>query len=127
VFFYRQGTGELFDEDTLISTGYSGHGEGKNNTEMQDRHDVGPLPCGVWTMHRAEHVDAPGPHGPFTLRLTPNEGTDTFGRDSFLCHGDSKEHPGDASLGCMIQARKIRERLDAAVEAGDDQLTVTAE
>jgi hypothetical protein len=46
-----------------------------------------------------------------------------FGRTGFLIHGDSLQHPGRASNGCIILPRPIRDRIAAS---GDDQLTVVA-
>src|ERR1035438_5538324 len=34
--------------------------------------------------------------------LTPESGTNTFGREGFLIHGDSVQNPGTASHGCII-------------------------
>ena len=64
-----------------------------------------------------------GPHGPFVLRLTPAPTNEMFGRDGFLIHGDSIEHPGSASHGCIILPRAIRE---AIAKSDDDTLHVVA-
>lgn len=40
--------------------------------------------------------------GPMTMRLTPMKGTDTFGRDGFLIHGDKMSVNHTASNGCII-------------------------
>ena len=117
---YSQSTGHLLDPNgSLLSVGYSGRGEGLNAPEYQNVPDVGPLPQGAWEI--GEPYDSPD-HGPYVLPLTPLEGTETFGRTAFKCHGDEKEHPGEhlASLGCMIQARFARialwERNDHILE-----------
>lgn len=92
----------------LVGIGYSGHGYGKNNPSMQDVKGVGPIPCGRYII--SEPFDSPK-HGPYCLRLTPMEGTNTFGRDGFLIHGDSIIHPGMASEGCIVALRSVRELI----------------
>ncbi len=34
-----------------------------------------------------------------------------FGRSGFLIHGDSVSHPGEASEGCIILDRNVRETI----------------
>ena len=119
---YSQKTGDLEQDGSHVATGYSGAGEGKNNPVLQSVRNVGPIPAGDWTIA--------GPpiniedHGPYVLRLTPSADTDTFGRSGFLMHGDSKEHPGCASEGCVILPRPIREQV---WESGDRDLQVVAQ
>jgi hypothetical protein len=108
---YEQKTGRLLLDDALFGQGYSGFGPGKNNPEMQEEAGIGPLPCGVYAI--SEAVEESTTHGPFVLRLTPFKATNTFGRSGFLIHGDSKEHPGLASHGCIILPRSVREAIHA--------------
>jgi hypothetical protein len=105
--FYDQQRGEAKLGDVVFS-GYSGAGEGKNNPAMQTVHNVGPIPRGVWRM--GTPYDSPHT-GPYTVPLTPEPGTETFGRADFRIHGDSKTAPGTASHGCIILARAFREKL----------------
>lgn len=113
---YIQKTGELHSlAYGVISSekeiGYSGHAEGKNNPGMQNVHDIGPIPRGFWHIGPA-HDD---PHtGPITMDLIPYPGTETFSRDLFRIHGDSKSDPGNASHGCIILPRNIREMIAAS-------------
>jgi len=58
------------------------------------------------------------------LKLNPAPSTDTHGRGGFLMHGDSKEHPGSASHGCVILPRAVREEV---WNSGDRELEVVAE
>jgi hypothetical protein len=58
------------------------------------------------------------------LKLNPAAATETFGRSGFLMHGDSKEHPGCASHGCVILPRAVREQVWTS---GDSDLEVLAE
>jgi hypothetical protein len=57
------------------------------------------------------------------LRLEPEPDTDTFGRAGFLMHGDSGAHPGEASEGCIIMPRNVRE---AVWTGGDHELEVVS-
>src|SRR5262249_34430999 len=101
---YQQSTGYLFNDHGLLGQGYSGNSRGLNNPDMQQVPDVGPIPCGEWYMEAAiEHTE----HGPVTIPLTPEPGTETYGREGFLVHGDLKEQAGQylASKGCVILPR----------------------
>ncbi len=119
---YTQKTGELQRDGTHIAVGYSGARAGKNNPEMENVHNIGPIPRGDWTI-----VGPPvntAEHGPFVLRLDPAAGTQTFDRNGFLMHGDSIESPGCASQGCVIMPRSVREQV---WNSGDRDLKVVAE
>ena len=119
---YSQKSGELDQNGKKLATGYSGAGNGKNNPEMQNVHNVGPIPEGDWTIS-GPPVDTKS-HGPYVLRLIPEPETETFGRSGFLMHGDSKEHPGTASEGCIIVPKAVREKV---WKSGDRELTVIAD
>jgi hypothetical protein len=119
---YAQKTGELQQDGKPVAAGYSGAGAGKNNPAMQDVPDVGPIPQGEWTIAGPPANTAD--HGPYVLKLNPAAGTVTFGRSGFLMHGDSKEHPGSASLGCIVLPRTVREKV---WKSGDRDLEVLAE
>jgi hypothetical protein len=119
---YSQRTGDLERDGTHVAVGYSGGGEGKNNPDKQSVPNVGPIPQGDWSI-----VGPPlntEEHGPFVLRLNPVAGTETFNRSGFLMHGDSKEHPGCASKGCVILPRTVREQVWTS---GDRDLKVIAD
>lgn len=119
---YVQRTGALLRDGARKATGYSGAlGPGRNNPEMQDRHDVGPIPAGHWRI--ADLIPQTATHGPYVLRLVPHADTNTFGRDGFLIHGDNaRTH--DASRGCIIVGRSTRELVWLS---GDHELEVVAE
>jgi hypothetical protein len=122
---YKQRTGELFNATgEHIATGYSGFGAHKNQPADDSVKNLGPIPEGRYAIGQPRCVAAPGPHGPFVLPLTPLPSNQMFGRDGFLLHGDSIEHPGTASHGCVILPRAVRERIAAS---GDTQLEVVAE
>jgi len=116
---YSQRTGELQHDGSHVATGYSGSGEGKNNPKLERAPNVGPIPAGDWTISGPPVNTAE--HGPYVLTLNPSEETETFGRDGFLMHGDSKEHPGVASKGCVILPRSAREQV---WNSGDRDLEV---
>jgi type VI secretion system (T6SS) effector TldE1-like protein len=119
---YAQKTGKLLQDGLFVAGGYSGCDNGKNNPDMQAIHDVGPIPQGDWTIE-GPPLDTPD-HGPYVLKLEPAPSTNTFGRSGFLMHGDSKEHPGCASKGCVIMQRPIREQV---WNSHDTDLEVVAE
>ncbi len=119
MWIYRQKTGELLDDSgSLIATGYAGREEGKNNPDMQNVKGIGPLPVGEYTI--GSPVDDPVV-GKYAMRLAPAVTNQMFGRASFLIHGDSYEHPGLASHGCIVMPRAIRE---AVWNSGDHWLRV---
>jgi len=121
MWLYEQKTGLLRSEDngiSLIAKGYSGFGEGKNNPAMQNAEGVGPIPVGNYTIG----VPYDSPHtGPFTMSLTPAPANEMYGRSEMKMHGDSIQHPGSASHGCIIMPRPVRERV---WNSGDHQLQV---
>jgi len=118
---YNQANGNLSKDGQLLGVGYSGHGSGVNNSAMQNVPDIGPIPQGLWAIGSviAEHPTL----GPYVLPLSPQEGTETFGRSGFFIHGDEIGEVGKelASHGCLIFARSVRE---AIVESGDTELEV---
>jgi hypothetical protein len=120
---YEQQTGELQQDGKPVAMGYSGSGAGKNNPAFESIPNVGPIPAGNWTIS-GPPVDTSS-HGPFVLHLEPAAETETFGRSGFLMHGDSKEHPGCASEGCVILPRPVREQVwnsgDRDLRVIDDQ------
>ena len=127
MYLYEQSTGKLRDENgVLIGEGYSGHAEGKNNPQMQNVPDIGPIPVGVYRIGQPfDH-----PHlGPCVMSLTPLPETDTFGRSGFFLHGDDREHPGEGSEGCIVQGPMVRHAVAATVSTGigDGLLKVVAD
>lgn len=125
---YEQSTGRLFDEaGNLLGTGYSGGNCGKNpeglNCSAYDMvPDIGPLPRGFYTIGAPEDSVT---HGPYVLKLTPNEGNDMYGRSGFLVHGDSVVNAGKfaASEGCICIGRAARAVL---WNSGDRDLRVVS-
>jgi hypothetical protein len=112
VWLYQQKTGKMLKPTgELLATGYAGFGAGKNDPDMQTVRDIGPIPQGTYYIGAPR--DTPT-HGPFVLPLTPDESNKMFGRAGFLIHGDSVEHPGEASKGCIILPRSARNAIAAS-------------
>lgn len=119
---YRQGTGVWLDAaGKIVGEGYAGREEGKNNPALQSEHNLGPLPQGRYWIDPPQDTET---HGPFVMWLAREPETgEMFGRSGFGVHGDSQEHPGLASDGCIVLPRKVRE---AIWNSGDHYLEVTA-
>lgn len=115
---FEQSTGRMLHDGERVAIGYAGAGEGKNNPDMQDVHNVGPLPRGTYEIGEPSDTKT---HGPYVLHLTPDADNEMFGRSAFLIHGDSVVRPGTASEGCIILGRAIREKI---WDSGDHQLEV---
>ncbi|NBB17027.1 DUF2778 domain-containing protein [Caulobacter sp. SLTY] len=116
---YRQRTGHLLKDGVFVAKGYSGDGpafaEGRNNPDMEHIKGKGPIPRGRWTISKPRNSVNVGPHA---MDLVP-VGHDAHGRTAFMIHGDNKAQ--DASRGCIILPRNIREKISAS---GDRKLTV---
>jgi Protein of unknown function (DUF2778) len=108
---FNQSNGTLSKDGVVIGEGYSGFGTGKDNPAMQNVHDVGPIPEGSYEIGPPQDTET---HGPHVMALTPEEGTDTFGRGGFLIHGDSIANPGAASHGCIILPHDLRLEISAS-------------
>jgi hypothetical protein len=121
VWTYRQTDGFVLNaKGEHVATGYSGAGHtaatGRNNPDMEDVHNKGPIPRGRYKIG-APHVS---PHtGPFTMDLDPEPGTDTHGRGDFRIHGNNAEN--DASHGCIILPPDGRHLI---WESGDHEIEV---
>jgi len=117
---YNQSTGILTDPaGHVVGTGYSGHGAGVNNPTLQNQRDVGPIPQGSYTIGPAYHDSHRGPNA---MRLTPVNGTRTFGRDGFLIHADNRHQNHTASEGCIILRPALRDRI---AHSADRTINVT--
>lgn len=108
---YQQSTGNFFQEQTFIVTGYSGQGEGRDNPSAESIPNMGPIPEGYYSIGSGfAHPQC----GPMSMHLTPLEGTNTYGRDSFLIHGDNASLDHTASHGCIILPRQVRDLVSAS-------------
>jgi hypothetical protein len=100
----------------VAEDGYSGFDYGKDNPDMERVPFMGPIPRGeyriIWP-----HTSS---KGPITPALRP-VGHTAHERTDFLIHGDSINNPGNASRGCIILRRPVRE---AIINSGDRSLEV---
>jgi Protein of unknown function (DUF2778) len=121
---FVQRSGELFRDGSFVATCYSGRGVGCNNPELQNVHNVGPIPAGRWLISGPPE-DSPT-HGLYVLHLFALPGTETFGRSGFLLHGDLIGAVGkqQASLGCIVANPAVRR---AVWDSGDRDLLVVSE
>ena len=118
MFIYSQESGSLWDENgDIVSNGYSGYGRGKNSPDHDHIKSIGPIPRGKWVMtgvYDSQKI------GPLAIKLEPS-GHDAHGRTYFRIHGDSSKHPGEASKGCIVLPRVIRQFI---INGGDLVLLV---
>ena len=105
---YAQSSGKLWDgKGQHIATGYSGADEGKNNPKLEALRNIGPIPKGMYVITDVYDSDS---IGPLVIALEPHL-HNCLGRTFFRIHGDSRTNPGEASKGCIILSRAIRERI----------------
>lgn len=120
---YEQSTGRLLHDDKYAGTGYSGYAQAKNNPDMEQIPDMGCIPRGHYTICEPHNiVDDNGKLiNEYVMSLIPDFDNHMFNRSAFEIHGDSETHPGQASKGCIIMGRAIRETI---WESGDRKLEV---
>ena len=114
---YSISTGELTNLQNGVTSkicdGYSGLLECKNRASACTVKGRGPIPPGHYQIGIAfTSVES----GPICMPLAPEEGTETFGRGGFEMHGDSREHPGQASHGCIILPPWARTMISKMVD-----------
>lgn len=115
MFEYNSRTHTMTENGAHLPLGdqcYSGIGEGKNNPDMEMDVGVGPTPRGIYKFGPV--YDDPTGLGRLVMHLDPLPGTNTFGRSAFRIHGDSIEHPGQASHGCIIVPHDLRVHISQA-------------
>jgi hypothetical protein len=118
MWIWDQSAGTLSRNGVIVSKGYSGFKRGKNNPLLQNAKALGPIPQGMWNI---TNVYDSANVGPYALVLEPQKETNTFERSAFRIHGDNISNPGNASHGCIILPRKIRELI---WKSGDKLLKV---
>ena len=116
-FVYSQSTGQITHQPSAsagggppapVGTGYAGIGPGLDNPSAQNLSNVGPIPQGTYDI--GQQRSSPNT-GPGILPLTPQPGTNTFGRHSFQFHGDNRQGNQSASNGCIVTKRSTRDRI----------------
>jgi hypothetical protein len=112
---YSQSSGKWFVNGEFFAQCYSGIGEGLNNPLMQEVHNVGPIPRGMFRIGDPYHHAHLGED---TMNLDPINGTNTFGRSDFRLHADLKGWPSKhiASHGCVIMIKKERLLVAASLD-----------
>lgn len=107
MWIHVQDTGILIAPDLQIeSHGYSGQPPWVNDPSAQAMHGLGPCPVGTYTL--GIWVNDHPRLGKMVCPLLPDDTNEMFGRSGFFLHGDSLEHPGYASDGCLIHGRAAR-------------------
>ncbi|WP_324172237.1 tlde1 domain-containing protein [Sulfurimonas sp.] len=105
---YSQSTGFLKHNGKVVfKDGYSGKGNYKNKPAMQHIADKGPIPRGLYTIQSPRYS---GVTGPYSMPLVP-KGHNALGRTFFQIHGDKISDPGNASTGCIILGKTIRQKI----------------
>lgn len=115
---YSQSTGNLTCTDSegrqvINHNGYSGRNvsggvQGRNNPDAQHVENTGPIPRGHYTIGPARNSERTGPA---VRDLTPDPANNMEGRAHFEIHGDNRAN--DASEGCIIMPREVRDRLNS--------------
>jgi hypothetical protein len=126
MWLFKQSTGQIFHDGTLITKGYAGRDYddtgkfvgGKNNPVMQNVKGIGPLPVGFYTMQQPHDSDVVGK---YAIPLIPDATNEMFNRASFFWHGDKIKAPGTASHGCIVSDPKTRV---SAWTSGDHRVQV---
>ncbi len=116
---YSQTTGVLSIADGKpLCTAYAGRGGGKNSHVWQAVKDIGPLPCGWYTLQALVHVDRLG----WAIFLQPDDTNAMMGRDGFFFHLPNPKWPHDSSDGCIVVP--LLEILQAIAASPDKRLQV---
>lgn len=106
--FYVQSTGELWDGETLLATGYAGRAPALNDPAKDHVLNTGPLPRGRYVLGNA----ANGTHlGPVAIPLLPIHANNMHGRGGFYIHADNAQQNHSASEGCIVVPIKARQVL----------------
>jgi Protein of unknown function (DUF2778) len=119
MYTYTQSTGVLEHDGIALLTGYAGHGPGINNPALQNQHDIGPIPQGLYGMTAL--IDSPHT-GLATIVLEPDPANQMFGRSGFRIHGDNSAQNRTASDGCIIAGHAADRQ--AIREGADHELRV---
>ena len=117
LWLYNEKTGQRTRNDIVVGAGYSGRGRGRNNPLFEAASNIGTVP------RRQYRIGSQRSHpekGALTMSLIPI-GHAANGRTSFPIHGDRINNPGDASEGCIILDRHVRQTI---ATSGDADLVV---
>lgn len=93
--------------ETMTTKGYSGAPGFVNDATAQNLVARGPIPLGTYRVTPGEERHKR--FGDFTMVLTPENGTNVFGRSGFLWHADNRRENQSASKGCIVSDRDSRQ------------------
>lgn len=108
---FESSTGRMFTpEGKLVAIGYAGGDLGTrpdaiNNPALQNVHNVGPLPEGMYTF--GPWISNHPRLGKDVFSLIPDPSNNMFGRGDFYVHGDTLL-PRHASEGCIVMPNAVR-------------------
>lgn len=103
-------SGALTQDGLLRGRGYSGSLSGRNNPAFEADAEQGPVPRGRYDIGALRLSDSLGEK---VMNLTPQEGTDTFGRVGLRIHGDASEEDGFRGI---VMPTSLREWIAASGE-----------
>lgn len=116
---YIISTGDFYAPDgSLLGVCYAGHPPHVNDISAVNVKNIGPLPPGSYRMGTAYNNIHTGPLSIPLIPLaeqthSPEENPFAWlhGRNDFYIHGDSLNHPGYASDGCIVASHEIRLKI----------------
>lgn len=106
------------------------HLQGRNNTYYESTPFVGPVPRGRYLI---SNIDPHSSKGRVVMHVNPlpksttYSGTNTFGRNLFLIHGDNPQHIGHSSDGCIVLDYNIRMDIHNRIVTTQDNLLIVLE
>ena len=103
---YDTATGETIGS----SEGYSGQPGYQNDPSTSHLSNRGTIPAGDYSISGSSQTLNGRGHSN-VIRLSPLDGTETYGRNNFRIHGDSIRNPGTASHGCIISNPQMRQSI----------------
>lgn len=109
---YIQTSGDLFHEEELITTAFSGDGIGLNNPKLQHIRNVGPIPQGPFLICQERRYGAVRGFPLHSKHLLPRKGP-------FWIHAHGPSH------GCIIVTEEALDRIGRLLlKTRDYELTV---
>jgi hypothetical protein len=117
---YQQKSGCLWHDLDFVADGYSGKNAGLNNPLLQEVHNVGPIPQGIYKIvcwYPSDYELGP------TVAVLVQVVGESFGRSGFRIHGDNSARNHTASEGCIILDHATRIRMQYS---NDQVIEVTA-
>lgn len=107
---YDQSSGVIRLNGAYMGQGYAGTGGGRDNPDMEDREDVGPIPRGTYDIGMSYRHSS---LGPAVMNLDP-VGHNAHGRTLFRIHGNNARD--DASEGCIVLPPNVRRLIAGSAD-----------